>query len=383
MFRRIIELSALDLSLAEVLGRVAALVTDATGTDVCFVHLVDEDRGRLTLAGATPPFDQLSGTIELALGEGIAGWVAQHGVPAVVDDKWSDPRYKYIPALRGEDFASLVSLPMIRQGRRVVGVVNVHSRDPWTCPPEELALLTDVTGLLAGVVDNARLYHRLAAREAELERFASRTIELQELERRRVAAEIHDGISQPLVSLWYRLAAAQAANAADPEVVASQLSAAQELTTAALDEARRTIVGLRPAVLDDLGLGAGIESLAHSLAASGVDVEVEVEPCQLAPHVETAVFRITQESLQNVAKHAAATHVRVELAPVPGGVRLVVADDGCGFDADETGSERRSDSFGLAGIHERAALVGASVRLASRPGEGTVVSVFVPREGRT
>ncbi|MBW3649612.1 MAG: GAF domain-containing sensor histidine kinase [Actinobacteria bacterium] len=361
----------------------AALVTDATGTDVCFVHLVDEERGRLTLAGATPPFDELAGTIELAVGEGIAGWVARHGVPAVVDDKWSDTRYKYIPALRGEDFASLVSLPMIRRARRVVGVVNLHSRRPWTCPPEELAVLTDVTGLLAGVVENARLYHRLAAREAELERFASRTIELQELERRRVAAEIHDGISQPLVSLWYRLSAAQAANPEYPEVVASQLTAAQELTTAALEEARRTIVGLRPAVLDDLGLGAGIESLAHSLAAGGVHVQVEVEQCELAPHVETAIFRITQESLQNVAKHAEATHVRVELSTTAGGARLVVADDGAGFDPERIGSERRADSFGLAGIHERAALVGATVRIASRPGEGTTVSVFVPREPRS
>lgn len=360
----------------------AALVTDATGTDVCFVHLVDEERGRLTLAGATPPFDELAGSIELAIGEGIAGWVAQHGEPAVVDDKWSDARYKYIPALRGEEFVSLVSLPMIRQGRRVVGVVNVHSRQTWTCPPEELALLTDVTGLLAGVVENARLYHRLAAREAELERFASRTIDLQELERRRVAAEIHDGISQPLISLWYRLSAAGAANPNDPEVVASQLSAAQDLTTAALEEARRTILGLRPAVLDDLGLGAGIESLAHTLAASGLDVEVEVEPCPMAPHVETAVFRITQEALQNVAKHADAAHVRVELTSVPGGARLVVADDGCGFDPQSVGG-RRGDSFGLAGIHERAALVGATVRLSSRPGEGTVVSLFVPAEGRS
>ncbi|HVL92636.1 MAG TPA: GAF domain-containing protein, partial [Acidimicrobiales bacterium] len=148
LLRRIIEITAEDLDRREVVQRVAALVIEATGADVCFVHLVDEERNVLVLTGATPPFDQLAGTIELAIGEGVSGWVAQHGTPLVVDDKWSDPRYKYIPALKGEDYASLVSLPLIRQASQVVGVVNVHSRERRDYAPDELALLVDVAGLL-------------------------------------------------------------------------------------------------------------------------------------------------------------------------------------------------------------------------------------------
>lgn len=354
--------------------RAAALIIEATGADVCFVHLVDDRRGCLVLAGATPPFDELAGTVELAIGEGVAGWVAEHGEPLVVEDKWHDPRYKYIPALRGEDYASLVSLPMVRRGRQVVGVVNVHSKARRQHSPEEVAVLSDVAGLLAGIVDNARLYSRLAEREADLERFAAGTIELQELERRRVAADVHDGISQRLVSLWYHLSAAEEAVAGDDALVATELAAAKELTTAALEEARRTIAGLRPAVLDDLGLGPGLESLAATVP--GGTTVVELEPCDLPAHVETALFRIAQEALQNVSKHARATAVSVTLTTTGTGVRLVVADDGVGFDPERDG--RRADAYGLAGMAERAALVGARVRVVSARGAGTTVTVDVP-----
>ena len=376
LLRRIIEITAEDLDLRDVVRRVAALIIEAHDADVCFVHLVDEERGCLVLAGATPPFDELAGTIELAIGEGVAGWVAEHGRPLVVDDKWQDPRYKYIPALRGEDYTSLVSLPMVRRGRQVVGVVNVHSKARRQHSEEELAVLSDVAGLLAGIVENARLYSRLAEREAELERFAATTIELQELERRRVAADIHDGISQRLVSLWYHLSAADDALADGGDLVSTELAAAKDLATAALEEARRTIVGLRPAVLDDLGLGAGLESLAATVP--GATVTVEVADCELPPHVETALFRIAQEALQNVAKHAAATTVGVALAPTAAGVRLVVADDGRGFDVDEEREARRPDAYGLLGMHERAALVGARVTVASVVGTGTTVTADVP-----
>lgn len=376
LLRHIIEITAQDLDLREVVQRVAALIIEAHAADVCFVHLVDETRGCLVLAGATPPFDALAGTIELAFGEGVAGWVAQHGRPLVVDDKWSDPRYKYIPALRGEDYASLLSLPMVRSGRRVVGVVNVHSKARREHTDEEVAVLSDVAGLLAGVVENARLYSRLAEREAELERFAARTIELQELERRRVAADIHDGISQRLVSLWYHLSAADEAVYHEADVVASELVMAKELATAAMEEARRAIVGLRPAVLDDLGLGPGLESLATSVP--GLHITVDVASPSLPAHVETALYRIAQEALQNVAKHAEATTVSIRLGATPAGLRLVVADDGRGFDVERAREHPRPDSYGLVGMQERATLVGARVSIVSPPGEGTTVTVMVP-----
>ncbi|MDQ3945669.1 MAG: GAF domain-containing protein [Actinomycetota bacterium] len=380
---QLVELTGEELDRGELMARVAAVICDATGADACFVHLLDDALGHLVLAGATPPFDQLVGTIELALGEGVAGWVAQHGVPAVVEDKWHDTRYRYIPALRGEDFTSMVSLPLVRPGRRVVGVFNLHTRERREFTPAEIEALIPVAGLLAGIVENALLYHRLAEREAEVERFAARTIELQELERRRLAGEIHDGISQRVVSLWFRLSAAEALLSTGPAgpvssaraaEAAVELAEAKALATAALEETRRAITGLRPSVLDDLGLAAGLDHLARGLP--GVEPEVEVSSTSLAPHVETALFRIAQEALQNVARHAQATWVRVSLTedPAAGVVRLEVADDGIGFDP----STRRPDAYGLAGMAERAALTGGRLEVASRSGGGTTVAVTVP-----
>jgi two-component system, NarL family, sensor kinase len=378
LLEHIIEVTSADLDVSEVSQRVAALVTAATRSDVCFVHLVDEELRRVVLAGATPPFDEQVGSVQLALGEGIAGWVAKFGQPAVVPDKWKDRRYRYIPELRGQDFTSMVSVPMVARGR-VVGVLNVHSRATRNYGDEDLALLSQVANVMARAIENARLYRRLAEREEMLERFAARTVEAQELERRRLAGEIHDGISQRLVSLWYHLLAAEDA-VGEPDAVQRELGKAKELATAALGEARAAISGLRPFVLDDLGLGPGLESLGRSLA--DLEVEVEVEPVELPPHVEVALYRIAQEALQNVVKHADARSVLIRLASADDGVRLVVSDDGQGFDEDTVAGAEDRHSYGLVGIRERAELIGASLTLTSRPGTGTAVEVVVPIPAR-
>jgi signal transduction histidine kinase len=376
LLRRIIEVTSSDLNLREVAEQVAVLVTDATASDVCFVHVLDEPRQRLVLMGATPPFTSLSGTVELALGEGVAGWVALNAEPAVVPDKWKDDRYVYIPALRGEDYESLVSVPLLSRGQTVVGVINVHAQKPRRYGEHDVALLTQVGNLMARTIENARLYERLAERERLLEDFAARTIDVQEMERRHLAGEIHDGISQRLISLWYHLQAAEAFSV-DPAVVNHELAAAKELTTAALDEARRAIAGLRPSVLDDLGLGPSLESLAHTVA--GPQVDVEIVPCRLPPHVEVALYRIAQEALQNVMKHASAERVTLRLSTGNGAVHLVVEDDGRGFRPGEPGRTRNgAPSYGLVGMRERAELVGARLQITSKPGKGTRVQVELP-----
>ncbi|HTJ77237.1 MAG TPA: sensor histidine kinase [Acidimicrobiales bacterium] len=367
------EVTSADLDVHEVAQRVAGLVTAATASDVCFVHLLDEELRRVVLAGATPPFDRLAGTVQLALGEGIAGWVAKNGRPAVVPNKWKDNRYRYIPELRGEDYTSMMSAPMLVRGR-VVGVLNVHAKAERRYGDDDLSMLTQVANLMARAIENARLYRRLAEREEMLERFATRTVEAQEMERRRLAGEIHDGISQRLVSLWYHLLAAEDAQG-DPDRLRRELGVAKDLATQALSEARGAIAGLRPFVLDDLGLAPGLESLARSL--TGLEVDVDVEPVSLPPHVEVALYRIAQEALQNVVKHAEASAVAVQLRAMDGEVRLVVSDDGRGFEEDPA-TAPAVHGYGLVGMRERAELIGATLTIASRPGTGTRLDVTVP-----
>lgn len=373
LLRQVIELNAAERDLRTTLRKVAELVVAATASDACFVHVVDRERSELVLMGATPEsFDELAGTIRLQLGEGLAGWTATHGEPSVVEDKWTDPRYVYIPALRGEEYTSLLSLPLLRPEGEVVGVLNVHSREPSHFTEGDAARLGEVAGLIAGIVENAVLYDRLAMREEALARFAAEMVELQEMDRHQLANDIHDGISQRLVSAWYHLRAARAFSP-DP-ALHEELSKTEALLSDALEEARRAIAGLRPVVLDDLGLNAALFSLAATLGGD-VEVDLELEECALAPHLETALYRIAQEALQNVVKHSEARHANVTIKGGPGGVKLEISDDGIGF---ETSEEPGHISYGLVTMRERASLVGSQLEVRSQPGAGTSVIVKVP-----
>lgn len=392
----IVAIAAEERSFREVLRRSAALVVEATGSDACFLHVLDRQRSEVVLMGAHPEqFDALAGSIRLAIGEGVAGWVALHGEMAVVDDKWSDPRYRYIPELKGEDYRSLVSAPLLRPGRSPVGVVNVHSHDPQHFTSDLVGRLAEVADLLAGIVEAALLHEQLRQREEQLERFTEQMIELQEGDRRRIASDIHDGISQRLVSAWYHLRAARsqlsAASAPGGDrgekssgglgpsgagwlpTALAEIDAVEELLGGALDEARGAIAGLRPTVLDDLGLAAAVGSLARS--AGGFELDLDLQPCEAAPHLEMCVYRVAQEAVQNAVKHSGASRLRVGLRCEDAALVLEIADDGGGFDP---AAARRPGSCGLDGMSERAALVGGSLEVRSAPGRGTEVRMAVP-----
>jgi two-component system, NarL family, sensor kinase len=379
LLMRIIETISAGLDLDAVAQRVAVVITEMTATDVCFVHLIDDSGRHLELRGATPPFERVVRRIELSVGEGVAGWVAAHREPVViVQDKFADPRYKYIPELRGEDFTSLVSVPIITRLGALVGVLNVHTRLRREFTEADVQLLRSIAELIAGAMDNARLHRRLAEREEALERFTERMVRMQELDRRRLAGEIHDGIGQRIVSLSFYLSAAADLVGTNAVLAGQQIDKAQQLAAAALDEVSAAMTGLRPSVLDDLGLAASLESLAH--ASPELDVNVQVCAEALPEHLETALYRIAQESLQNIVKHASAQNVEIRLKLSSGTVLLEVSDDGVGFDpASVPESESPgSGGYGLSGMLQRAELLGGRLEVDSAPGRGSTLRVRVP-----
>jgi two-component system, NarL family, sensor kinase len=379
LLMRIIETISAGLDLDAVAQRVAVVITEMTATDVCFVHLIDDSGRHLELRGATPPFERAVRRIELSVGEGVAGWVAAHREPVViVQDKFADPRYKYIPELRGEDFTSLVSVPIITRLGALVGVLNVHTRLRREFTEADVQLLRSIAELIAGAMDNARLHRRLAEREEALERFTERMVRMQELDRRRLAGEIHDGIGQRIVSLSFYLSAAADLVGTNAVLAGQQIDKAQQLAAAALDEVSAAMTGLRPSVLDDLGLAASLESLAH--ASPELDVNVQVCAEALPEHLETALYRIAQESLQNIVKHASAQNVEIRLKLSSGTVLLEVSDDGVGFDpASVPESESPgSGGYGLSGMLQRAELLGGRLEVDSAPGRGSTLRVRVP-----
>ena len=371
----IIEAISAGPDLGALAASVARLIVAATATDVCFVHVLDDKGGALTLMGATPPFDRQVGRIHLPVGQGVSGWVASHRQPAVIAaGKETDPRYRYFPELGGGDYTSMLSVPMESRPTGLVGVLNVHTRQRRDFTDRDVRLLSSNGSLVAGAVHQARLHRRLAAREHAAERFAEQVIAAQEAERRRLAGDIHDGITQRLVSLAFHLDAAADAALEDTGVAVRELARARELTDLTLDEAHAAIAGLRPPVLDDLGLADGLASLARSIAQ--VPVRVTGTAGELPEHVVIALYRIAQEALANVVKHAQATRAEVELRGDAASVLLRVSDDGRGFDIGALPDSETS--YGMRSMAERAELIGGRLSVTSRPGIGTTVTATVP-----
>lgn len=202
-----------------------------------------------------------------------------------------------------------------------------------------------------------------------------RLLAIQERERQLVSYEIHDGLSQYLAGAMMHLEAYE--HVVGDGAGARDLREGLRLLRAAADEARRLIGGLRPPALDELGIVDAIESLVGEARVDVPRVQFDhrLEAGRLPADVETTIFRIVQESLSNVRRHAQAGSASVRLEQEAGGrVRVAVEDDGIGFDTAAVPDDR----FGLEGIRQRAQLLGGEATIASLPGRGTTVSVTLP-----
>jgi signal transduction histidine kinase len=378
LLRELIQAASSGPGVEPLAAAAARMITAATDTDVCVVHVLDDTNRSLTLAGATPPFDSQVGKIRVSLGSGISGWVASHREPVVItDNKESDPRYLPSDSLQGLDVTSLASVPMQTDPGGLVGVLNVHAVRRREFTEGDVELLLVIGRLIAGALHQARLHRQLVARERAHENFVEQVIEAQEIERRRLAGDIHDGISQRLITLSYRLDAAERAIRADPAEASVQLAEARELVELTLQEARAAISGLRPPVLDDLGLAGALASLARSIPQ--IALEVALSDARLPEHIELALYRVAQECLQNIIKHANATMARLSFSFDGHTARLEIVDDGVGFDTSEhpLGSDE-TRGYGLLSMAERAELVGGRLHIRSRPGSGTAVTATIP-----
>jgi len=216
---------------------------------------------------------------------------------------------------------------------------------------------------------------------SEIRGLASRLAEVEEAERKELASELHDRVGQNLTALGLNLSALR--NRLSPTPLArvhSILDDSAELVIQTTKEVRQVMTGLHPPMLDDYGLVAALEWFAGVFSErSGVTATVSgSEPApRLASQTEIAIFRIVQEALTNVGKHAAAGAVEISVAEVAGAIRVTVADDGCGFAAAAPPASGRTGGWGLAIMKERAVSIGGTLHVASEPGGGTRIAVEV------
>lgn len=221
------------------------------------------------------------------------------------------------------------------------------------------------------------LLERLERNEREFRRLGRAVWRVQEDERRRLARELHDGIGQNLTVLKHRLDQLDAALPAERGDARATLAAAVALCGDTLQDTRELSRLLRPPILDDLGLEAALRWLVRSQAeASGARIELDIEALPaLDGELQTLLFRVAQEALNNAAKHAQAQHIHVQLAARDGGLQLRVHDDGRGCEPERA---LQAGGSGLGGMRERLRLYGGVLQLRSAPGEGLRLSARVP-----
>jgi signal transduction histidine kinase len=277
-------------------------------------------------------------------------------------------------------FKNMLGIPL-RSKERVLGFLCIVSRQPRLFSLEDTRLLRSIAGQIATSVENARLHQEIQQKEKIRGELLRDILSIQEEERKRIARELHDETSQVLSSLTASLEAAAGMLPKDAEKIKAILMKSQSLSINLLDEISRLVYQLRPTLLDDLGLVAATRwLLENSLEAIGVDVHFQVKGRQkrLASQVEASLFRVIQEGVSNIARHAQAKRAGIIIYFGKSSVTVHVEDDGLGFDFEEAvSSKSRPRGLGLLGMRERVDLMNGTMNIQSSPGNGTKVDIEI------
>ena len=367
------------------------------------VLLFASDGQDLTVADIWPKHPA-SAALSMPVGFGVTGLVARNGKPVLLDtDSPRNVLHRQLLRLEPHRTVARMCLPLHGLEGRIVGVLAAHRSPRKPFGSADLAAAAPYTAMLGLKLHAEQLWRAVNRHRTERDKLIKQAISAQEAERRRIAFDLHDGVTTALASMSFHLSAADLtvselaardASAGPPsrqefERARAELVSASNLAELAYHQTRAAISGLHSLVLDDLGLVAAMESLVQTATAGddgpAIDLLVDPEAAldDIADHAAAALYRIAQEALANAVKHAEADHVVLSLRRVGDSIVLGCADDGSGFDPAERRTARAGDTdgaqhFGLSSIAERCALIEASLRIESMPGRGTTLLVELP-----
>jgi signal transduction histidine kinase len=270
-----------------------------------------------------------------------------------------------------------ISVPLITK-ERMVGQLNIAYNDPEQVNQLDADLLKTIAPQLAVAIENARLWEEVQNKEAMRRELLKKVVTAQEEERKRISRELHDELGQQLTSLLVQFRLLE--NRGCPAEVKAIYDTQMETVSGMLSGIHDLAVELRPAALDDLGLVPALEQYFKDCPARlGVKVDFAVVGLngeRLPREIETTLYRVIQESLTNVARHARVNQAGVLLKKNGTEIIAIVEDNGVGFDVKETTGH--TSRLGIYGIEERVALTGGTLTIESRPGGGTTMYVKIP-----
>ncbi|MBI2979429.1 MAG: GAF domain-containing protein [Chloroflexi bacterium] len=386
------ELSALNsiastvsqsLNLEDVLQNAMRRVLEVTKTTAGCVFLRGADGNKLemkTCIGLTRAFKcQETG---FSLADCACRQVLRSGQTLMVNDVSQCPMLGEEAVIK-EGIDYFVSVPL-KSKAGTLGVMNIAGSNERPFTEDDFRLLDSIGYHVGLAIENSVLYEESKQKEKLRGQLLSSVINAQEEERKRIARELHDEHGQVLTGLIANIESLE--NMASPEQpkLKEKLMNARSLVVRALEDLRRLTLDLRPSALDDLGLITAIR--AHTqrhLESVGIQVDFKTKGLneRLAPLVETALFRMIQEATNNIAKHAEAHNVRIQVEVKDNKVTVIIEDDGRGFDVAAAFRSRgvgRAQPLGLLGIQERATLLGGTFNIKSQVGRGTQLTVEIP-----
>jgi signal transduction histidine kinase len=271
-----------------------------------------------------------------------------------------------------------ITIPIEARGQEF-GIINLLCEEARTLSDDDMELLTAIGAQISEIVANAWLRLKLAEKELARQVLLESLVEAQEEERRRLARELHDGAGQMLTSLLVRIKMLekQSGTPAVQTGLADMLGTVSET----IEQVRELSYRLRPAALEEFGLAVALETLVTEMATDAglaYDCQFDWQDAILPQGIEVTLYRIAQEALTNVVRHARAGRVEVALGCVPQGVLMRIEDDGRGFSPYQSPDKDGRRHLGLISMHERASIVGGQLEIYSAPGQGTAVHVLVP-----
>jgi signal transduction histidine kinase len=365
------ELAAADLS--TLLGRVMDITTQTFQASLGIILLRDDESGALRISSSVGLDAKLPEDFKIELGSGFSGEIAVSGEPGMILDTNVDTG-ELRPMIRIKA-KSLWGVPLKADGE-TIGVLVIGFPKPYEWLPTERELMRAIGDRTALAIERARMTDALREREQRIAELSGHLLRVQEEERKRISRELHDETGQALMVI--RLYLGMMESGITAKNVRGKIRETVEVVDRTIEGIRRIIGKLSPLVLQELGLVAAIRKEAKDFARNtGVKARVLIaqDVGRLASGTEQAIYRVVQEALHNVAKHAHARNVTVQVERVDALVHVMVEDDGVGIQARNSS---RDQTFGLAGIKERIAMLGGVSRVISAKGKGTRIEISVP-----
>lgn len=361
-------------SLDALLERVLNIALHTFDANLGLILLRDPEQQVFQVQAQAGFAEELDDSNSAALADGLAGAVASSGETTILHDL-RGCRDTVGPLLRDKAEA-LWGIPL-KLNEIVTGVLLLGFSRPRTCLPTDSALLRAIADRSAMAIDRAGMNDALREREMRIAELSAHLMYAQEEERKRISRELHDETGQALMVI--RLYLGMLEGSVTAHTARMKIRETLDVVDRTIEGIRRIIGRLSPLVLQELGLIAAVRKEAKDLAKSaGVKARVTVSPDfgRMPTPLEAAFYRIVQEALHNVAKHANATTVSIEMRRENGSVHLLIEDDGVGIPSQKPNPGRQT--FGMAGMHERIGNIGGKMKVTSSRGKGTRIEVIAP-----